>query len=55
MNENHSTNVDAHGELSNDKVDTTIKPDTYGNKINLCSFSFILNCFNYNKDKEEKD
>jgi hypothetical protein len=33
--------------LSNDKVDVDIKPETDNNKtnINVCAFNFICNCF----------
>jgi len=31
--------------LSNDQVGVTIKPETDNNKVNICSFTIICNCF----------
>ena len=31
--------------LSNDNVGVTIKPETDNNKVNICSFTIICNCF----------
>ena len=39
-------------DLSNDRVDVDIKPETDNNKtnINVCAFNFICNCFSAKKE-----
>jgi hypothetical protein len=41
--------------LSDNKVDVEIEPDVKANKVNiqLCSCSFILNCFTNTKPSEK--
>jgi hypothetical protein len=43
-----NTSVNPDDDLNDNKVDTSITPATYGNRVilSLCSLSVIFNCFN---------
>lgn len=45
-NEDKNEDNDGNGNLANNKVDTTIDPDTIGNYVyvSLCSCTLAINC-----------
>jgi hypothetical protein len=45
--------IKTDGNLSNDKVDVKIKPDTNGNRINIYICAFLCNMFNQGSKTEK--
>lgn len=45
--------IKTDGNLSNDKVDVKIKPDTNGNRVNIYFCAFICNLFNRGSKTEK--